>query len=88
MIMINVPALTEERRMDLVKQAKHEGENAKISIRNARKDANDELKKLIKEHFSEDLAHDMESEVQELTDKFTHRIDDKINKKESDIMTV
>ena len=88
MIMINVPALTEERRIALVKQAKHEGENAKVSIRTARKDAYDEIKKLIKEHFSEDLARDAEDEIQTLTDKYTHRIDDKIAKKETDIMTV
>ena len=88
MIMINVPALTEERRLALVKQAKHEGENAKISIRNARKEANDELKKLIKEHYSEDLARDAETEIQVLTDKFVTRVDEKIVKKEGDIMTV
>jgi ribosome recycling factor len=88
MIMINVPALTEERRIDLMKQAKHEAENAKISIRNARKEANDDIKKLMKEHFSEDLAHDLEAEIQKITDNYSTRIDEKINKKESDIMTV
>ena len=88
MIMINVPALTEERRKDLMKQAKNEGENAKISIRNARKEAMDEIKKLVKEHFSEDLARDLEDEVQKSTDAFVHRVDDKIVKKEEDIMTV
>ncbi|MEQ8325177.1 MAG: ribosome recycling factor [Vicingaceae bacterium] len=88
LIMINVPALTEERRLNLVKQAKHEAENAKISVRNARKDANDEIKKLIKEHFSEDLARDAEADIQVLTDKYVQRIDDKIVKKETDIMTV
>ncbi len=88
MIMINVPALTEERRMDLMKQAKHEGENAKISIRNARKEAMDEIKKLVKEHYSEDLAHDLEDEIQKTTDSYSHRVDDKIKKKEEDIMTV
>jgi len=88
MIMINVPALTEERRRDLMKQAKHEGENAKISIRNARKEANDDIKKLMKDHFSEDLAHDLEEEIQKITDTYTNRIDDKIDKKEIDIMTV
>jgi ribosome recycling factor len=88
MIMINVPVLTEERRLTLVKQAKHEGENAKISIRNARKEANDDLKKLLKEHFSEDLAHDMEEEIQQLTTSYSRRIDDKLAKKEVDILTV
>lgn len=88
MIMINVPALTEERRLGLMKQAKNEGENAKISIRNARKEANDEIKKLLKDHVSEDLARDLEDDVQKITDSFTHRVDDKIAKKEKDIMTV
>jgi ribosome recycling factor len=88
MIMINVPALTEERRVDLMKQAKHEGENAKISIRNSRKEAMDEIKKLVKEHFSEDLAHDSEADVQKMTDSYVHRIDEKLVKKEEDIMTV
>jgi ribosome recycling factor len=88
MIMINVPVLTEERRLALVKQAKHEGENAKISIRNARKDANDDIKKLLKEHFSEDLAHDMEAEIQQMTTSYSQRVDDKLVKKEKDIMTV
>jgi len=88
MIMINVPALTEERRLDLMKQAKHEGENAKVSIRNARKEANDEIKKLVKENFSEDLAHDLEDDVQNITNAYIKRIDDKITKKEEDIMTV
>ncbi|HAW52327.1 MAG TPA: ribosome recycling factor [Flavobacteriales bacterium] len=88
MIMINVPVLTEERRLALVKQAKHEGENAKISIRNARKDANDDIKKLMKEHFSEDLAHDMEVVIQDMTTSYSHRVDEKLAKKEKDIMTV
>jgi len=88
MIMINVPTLTEERRLDLMKQAKHEGENAKVSIRNARKEANDEIKNLVKEHYSEDLAHDLEAEIQKTTDAYIQRIDDKLIKKEEDIMTV
>lgn len=88
MIMINVPALTEERRLSLMKQAKHEGENAKISIRNARKEANDDVKKQIKEHVSEDLARSVEDEIQKMTDAYIHRVDDKISKKEEDIMTV
>lgn len=88
LIMINVPTLTEERRKDLMKQAKHEGENAKISIRNARKEAMDEIKKLVKEHFSEDLARDLEDEIQQMTDSYSTRVDHKIEKKEKDIMTV
>src|SRR5690606_31449841 len=73
MIIINVPPLTEERRKTLVKQAKGEVENAKISIRNARKDANDEIKKLLKEHLAEDQAKELEDEIQKLTDSYTHR---------------
>ena len=69
MIIINVPPLTEERRLQLVKQAKTESENAKVSIRNARKEANDELKKL--SGISEDILKDSEASVQELTNSFT-----------------
>lgn len=87
-IMINVPPLTEERRMNLVKQTKTEGEHAKVSIRTARKDANDEIKKLQKETISEDLAKDAEDRVQKLTDKFTTKVDELLVVKEKDIMTV
>jgi len=86
LIRINIPALTEERRTDLVKQAKHEAENGKISIRNARKEANDMLKKL--DGVSEDLIKDAEGEVQKLTDDYTHKIDEILEAKEKDIMTV
>ena len=68
MIIINVPPLTEERRRDLVKQAKAEAENAKVSIRNIRKDANDELKKL--DGLSEDVIKDAENSVQNVTNEF------------------
>lgn len=88
MIMINVPPLTEERRQELVKQAKNEAENAKISIRNARKEANDEVKKLLKDHLDEDRARDIEDEIQKLTDSYTERVDVAFQKKEKDIMTV
>ena len=69
MIIINVPPLTEERRVQLVKQAKSESENAKVSIRNARRDSNDELKKL--DGISEDVLKDAEIEVQNITNSFT-----------------
>lgn len=88
LIRINVPALTEERRVDLVKQARNEAENGRISIRNIRKDANDHLKKLLKEHVSEDEVRHGEDEVQKLTDEFISKIEDLIQKKEDDIMTV
>ena len=87
-IRINVPALTEERRLQLVKMVKTEGENAKISIRNSRKWANDELKKLLKEGLSEDLEKDSEADVQVHTDEFSKKIDELIELKEVDIMTV
>ena len=79
MIMINVPPLTEERRIQLVKQAKSESENAKVSIRNARKDANDELKKL--DGISEDILKDSENEVQNITNSFTSKLTDSSLKK-------
>lgn len=86
-IIINVPTLTEERRRDLVKQAKAEGENAKVGIRNARKDANDAIKKL-KDEVSEDLVKDAEEEIQEITNSFVAKVDGEIEKKEADIMKV
>jgi ribosome recycling factor len=86
MIIINVPPLTEERRIQLVKQAKSESENAKVSIRNARKEANDELKKL--DGVSEDILKDSESEVQNITNSFTSKIDGFFSKKEEEILTV
>lgn len=87
-IRINIPVLTEERRRDLVKQAHHEGETAKISLRGARKEANDNLKKLQKDGLSEDLEKDAEIEVQKMTDDFTKKIDSLVAAKEKDIMTI
>lgn len=87
-IIINVPTLTEERRRDLLKKAKAEGEDAKVSIRNARKEANDEIKKLEKDGLAEDLAKDAEEEIQKLTNTFSAKVDQLIDEKEKDIMTV
>lgn len=87
-IRINVPPLTEERRSQLVKMVKNEGESAKISIRNARKWANDELKRLLKEGLSEDAEKIAEDEVQELTDEYIKKVDNVVEAKEADIMTV
>jgi ribosome recycling factor len=87
-IRLNIPPLTEERRVDLVKQAKQEAEHGKISIRNVRKDANDHIKKLLKEHVSEDEVKKAEDRVQELTDKYVQKIDELLAQKEEDIMTV
>ena len=87
-IRLNVPPLSEERRLQLVKQAKHEAEQGRISIRNIRKDTNDHLRKLIKEHVSEDAVKNAEIDVQGLTDKYIQKIEDLLGNKETDIMTV
>jgi len=87
-ILINIPVLTEERRKDLSKQAKAEGEDAKVVTRNARKDANDEIKKLKNDGLSEDQAKDAETSIQKVIDTYTTKIDALIAAKEKDIMTV
>ncbi len=87
-VRIAVPPLTEERRKDLVKQTKHEGETARVSIRNSRRDAIDAIKKLQKDGLGEDLAKDFEAEVQKLTDEFNKKVDVILEKKEKEIMTV
>ena len=87
-IIISLPALTEERRGTLAKQAKAESENCKVSIRNARKDANDEIKKLGKDGLSEDMVKDVEADVQKLTDSFIAKTDAAYEVKEKDIMTI
>ena len=84
-IIINVPALTEERRTDLAKQAKAEGEEAKIGVRNDRKVAMNDLKKL---DISEDLLKKAEEEVQKLTNKYVTKIEDHLVVKEKDILKV
>jgi ribosome recycling factor len=87
-IIISVPPLTEERRRDLVKQAKAEAEDAKIGIRNSRKDANTEIKKLEKNGLSEDAGKGAEEEVQNLTNAFIRKIDELLANKEAEIMKV
>ncbi len=84
-IIINVPPLTEERRKELAKMAKAEAENAKVSIRNARKDANQEIKK---SEASEDMQKNTEIDVQTATDGFIQKIDSILAAKEKEIMTV
>ena len=84
-IIINVPPLTEERRIELVKLAKIETENTKVSIRNARKDANNEIKK---SESSEDLQKNAEIDIQELTDNYIIRVDSIFSSKEKEILTV
>ena len=87
-IIINIPALTEERRRDLVKQVKIEVENCKVSIRSARREGNDELKKLNKEGLSDDALKIAEEKVQTLTDQYISKIDSVFEVKEKDILTV
>jgi ribosome recycling factor len=85
---IIVPALTEERRKILVKQVKAEGENARVSLRNARREANEELKKMQKEGLPEDEEKRAEQEVQNFTDSYSKKIDEILEKKEAEIMTI
>ncbi len=87
-IIISVPPLTEERRRDLAKQAKSESEDAKIAVRNIRKDANTEIKKLEKDGLSEDVCKVAEDEVQNLTNAFVKKIDELLAVKEAEIMKV
>jgi ribosome recycling factor len=88
-IRINVPVPTEERRRNLVKDAHKEGEIAKVSVRAARKDGNDYLKKLLKgKEISEDQENDTVETIQNLTDKYTKKIDELISAKEKEILTV
>jgi len=87
-VIINVPPLTEERRRDLVKQVKNEIESTKISIRNVRQKANDEIRKLAKQGCSEDMVRDAEEKVQELTNSFSSKVDQLFSIKEADIMKV
>ncbi|MBD3723329.1 ribosome recycling factor [Flavobacterium haoranii] len=87
-IIINIPALTEERRKELVKQAKAEAEDAKISVRNARKDANNDIKKEEKNGTSEDVCKKAEEDIQKLTDNFIKKIEDVLAVKEAEIMKV
>jgi ribosome recycling factor len=88
LIRLNIPPLTEERRKNLVKQVKVFGENTKISIRNARRDANEELKKLQKGGLPEDIEKESQEKVQHMTDDYIRKADIIVVAKEKDIMTV
>ena len=88
LLIITVPPLTEERRRDLVKRAKAEAENAKVGIRNNRKDAIDMIKELKNDGLSEDLAKGAEEEVQKITNGAIKNVDELVELKEKDIMTV
>lgn len=87
-IRLGIPPLTEERRKTLVKQTRAEGEEAKISIRNARRDAIDGLKKEIKNGLAEDAEKDAEAEVQKIHDKFIKKVEEILAAKEKEVMTV
>ena len=85
---LTIPPLTEERRKQLVKQCGKESEQAKVSIRNARRDTNDKLKKAIKDGLSEDLEKDAEADLQKMHDKFIKKVEELLANKEKEIMTV
>jgi ribosome recycling factor len=88
-IFITVPPLNDERRRDLVKAVKHMAEEAKVAVRNIRRDANEELREMLREHLlSEDEAHTGETEVQRVTDEFIALIDQRTKTKEDDILAV
>jgi ribosome recycling factor len=89
MIRVPTPALTEERRKEMVKLVKGEAEDAKIAVRNIRRDANEQLKKMVKDKTaSEDDERRSQDEIQKLTDKFVADIDKMVTEKEKEIMTV
>ncbi len=87
-IRLGIPPLTEERRKQLAKQCGKDAENAKVSVRNARRDTNDRLKKAIKDGLSEDLEKDAEADLQKMHDKFIKQIETLLAAKEKEIMTV
>ena len=88
-VRIGIPPLTEDRRRELVKQVKADAETAKVSIRNARRDTNELIKKSIKaDNTPEDVAKDAEADVQKLHDRYIKRVDELFAAKEKEIMTV
>jgi ribosome recycling factor len=87
-LIISVPPLTEERRRDLVKRAKSEAEHAKVAVRNNRKDALDMVKDLKTDGLSEDMSKDAETEIQNITNGFVKKVDELVELKEKDIMTI
>jgi len=89
LIRVPMPALTEERRKDLIKVVRHEAENARVAVRNVRREANEQLKKLLKDHkVAEDDERHAQADVQKLTDKFVAEIDKVLHQKEADLMAV
>ena len=89
LIRVPMPSLTEERRRDLIKVVRHEAENARVAVRNVRREANEQLKKLLKDHkVAEDDERHAQTEVQKLTDRFVAEIDKVLHQKEADLMAV
>lgn len=89
MVRVPMPPLTEERRRDLIKVVKGEGEDAKVSVRNVRRDANDQLKKLLKDKdISEDDERRAQDDIQKLTDKYVSEVDKVLQVKEADLMAI
>lgn len=88
LIRLSFPELTEDRRKEIVKDVKKKSENAKVAIRNIRRDANDAIKKLPKQDISEDGIKDLEDEIQKMTDKYIKEIDKKTDEKAKEILTV
>lgn len=88
-IRINLPALTEERRRELSKHVSHEGENAKVAIRNVRRDAMHQVKELLKDkQVTEDEAHRSDDEIQKLTDRFVKEVDEVVRTKEQELLAI
>ncbi|MGH8756148.1 MAG: ribosome-recycling factor, partial [Burkholderiales bacterium] len=88
-IRVPMPPLTEERRRDLIKVVKHEAENARVAVRNIRRDANNALKELLKQKtISEDQERRSQDEIQKLTDRFISEIDRSLQSKEADLIAV
>lgn len=87
-LIIAIPPMTEERRKEMVKKAKGEGEHAKVGIRNNRKDALDMVKSLKADGLSKDMLKDAENEIQNITNSFIAKVDEQVNAKEKDIMTL
>jgi ribosome recycling factor len=88
-IRVPMPALTEERRRELIKVVRHEAENARIAVRNVRRDANEHLKRLLKDHaVAEDAERHAQTDVQKLTDRFIAEIDKVLAAKEADLLAI
>lgn len=88
MVILNIPALTEERRRELVKKSKSLAEDSKVGVRQARREAIDDIKKLVKNGYPEDAGKRKEDEIQDLTNKYTNKIDEMVKIKEADIMKI